>query len=141
MTPTQHLVLACASLITLTLFICIYMLVHRVKTMKTLRITPQSVALSAQRISKFEDSRFSDNYNHLFELPIVFYVLCTLALVTQHIPTWFIMTAWLFVISRCVHSCIQCGTNNVMQRFSVFVFGILLLTIMLLGLVCSYLFQ
>lgn len=140
MTLVQHLVFACSSLIGLTLSVCVYLLIHRVKTMKAERIKPQSVALSAQRIEVFKDSRLADNYNHLLELPILFYALCALAIVTQTISTWFVVLAWCFVISRFVHSAIQCGNNNVMQRFSVFVIGVFLMGMLWLGFLIDYVF-
>ncbi len=140
MTPVQHLVLACSSLIGLTLFVCLYLLIHRVKTMKAERIKPQSVALSAQRMQIFKDSRLADNYNHLFELPVLFYALCALAIVTHSISTWFVVLAWCFVASRFVHSAIQCGSNNVMQRFTVFVIGVFLMVLLWVGFLIDYLF-
>ena len=120
MTPTQLLVLACATLALLTVIVGIRMLYMRVNEMRNNNISPQKVALSAPRAAQLNDSRASDNYNHLFELPILFYVLCVLAIATQHIPTWLPNAACLFVVSRIIHSVIQCTYNKVMHRFSVF---------------------
>lgn len=138
MTPAQQLLLACFTLIGLTLSVCLHMLNHRVKTMKLKRISPQSVALLAQRLSHFDDSRKSDNYNHLFELPVLFYVLCLMALITEHTPIWFIVASWCFVFSRMLHSWIQCTYNKVMHRFSVFVAGVFILISMWLGFGLTY---
>ena len=141
MSPTQMLVLACASQVILTLIVCMTMLVHRVMLMKKLRLHPQAVALSADRLKHYKDTRLSDNYNHLFELPVVFYVLCMLAIICQHVPNWLVAMAWGFVFSRVVHSLIQCTYNRVMHRFSVFFIGLLIIIIMWFGFIFSYIFN
>lgn len=135
------LVLACASQVILTLIVCMTMLVHRVMLMKKIRLHPQAVALSADRLKHYKDTRLSDNYNHLFELPVVFYVLCMLAIICQHVPNWLVALAWGFVFSRVVHSLIQCTYNRVMHRFSVFFIGLLIIIIMWFGFIFSYIFN
>ena len=123
LSPTQHLVAACALLALLTCIVGFRMLHVRVKEMRAKGVHPQSVALSAQLAQRLEDSRASDNYKHLFELPVVFYVLCLTAIATSHIPNWLPACAWLFVVLRMIHSAIQCTCNKVMHRFQVFLAG------------------
>jgi hypothetical protein len=72
MNPIQQLVAACASLAVLTGLVGVRMLIVRVREMRARRIHPQSIALSGQRAQRLEDSRASDNYNHLYELPVLF---------------------------------------------------------------------
>lgn len=126
MTPTQHLFAACAAMVGLTFVVGMRMYRVRIAEMRARRIHPQSVALSGQRSQRFEDTRASDNYNHLFELPVVFYALCAVALGTGHIPGWLPVLAWLFVLLRIAHSIIQCSYNKVMHRFVVFLAGFFL---------------
>ncbi len=123
MTEAQHLVVACCALALLIFFVGARMLYVRLSEMRAKRIHPQAVALSGQRALRLEDTRASDNYNHLFELPVVFYALCAVALATDHIPAWLPVLAWLFVASRIIHSIIQCTYNKVMHRFAVFGVG------------------
>ena len=139
MAPQQHLVAACAALATLTFVVGLRMLAVRVAEMRARRIHPQAVALSAQRAQRLDDSRASDNYNHLFEQPVLFYALCALALATTHVPGWLPAAAWLFVALRIAHSAIQCSYNRVMHRFAVFLAGFALLGAMWAGFALSYL--
>lgn len=144
MNQTVHLLLACSALALLTFGVGIRMLLMRVREMKASRIHPQSVALSAQRSTAFQDSRASDNYNHLFELPVLFYGLCALAVASQVIPAWLpwaawaAWAAWAFVVSRYVHSVVQCSYNKVMHRFLIFVIGFVLLALMWIGFLFSF---
>ncbi|OOG51108.1 hypothetical protein B0E50_01770 [Rhodanobacter sp. C01] len=135
---TQHLVAACTTLVMLTFVVGIRMFHVRIKDMRARRIHPQSVALSLHRSQRLEDSRASDNFNHLFELPVVFYVLCLTAIATNHIPIWLPACAWLFVALRMVHSAIQCTYNKVMHRFPVFLAGCFLVAAMWLAYAISY---
>ena len=139
MAPQQHLVAACAALATLTFVVGLRMLAVRIAEMRARLIPPQAVALSAERVKRLEDSRASDNYNHLFELPVLFYALCAIALATTHVPGWLPAAAWLFVGLRIVHSAIQCSYNRVMHRFTVFLAGFALLATMWVGYALSYL--
>ncbi len=138
MSPTQHLVAACATLVILTLVVGLRMLQVRVRDMRSKRIHPQAVALSAGKSQRFEDSRASDNFNHLFEVPVLFYALCLAAIATAHVPGWMPACAWLFVALRIVHSAIQCSYNKVMHRFPVFLAGFFLVVAMWLAYAISY---
>jgi hypothetical protein len=139
MLPSQSLVLACAALLFLTFAVAARMYVMRVGEMKAARIHPQAVALSAEKSARLKDTRASDNYNHLFELPVLFYALCAIALAVDHVPAWLAGGAWLFVASRVVHSLIQCTTNRVMHRLAAFAFGLVLLFGLWIGFVWTWL--
>lgn len=138
MSLTQHLVAACSTLVMLTFVVGVRLYYLRIKEMRAKRIHPQSVALSLQRSQRLEDTRASDNFSHLFELPVVFYALCLTAISTGHIPSWLPVFAWLFVALRIVHSAIQCTYNKVMHRFAVFLTGFFLVTAMWVAFAISY---
>lgn len=124
MTNQEHIVLAAASMVLLTFVVGARLLSMRIKEMKASRIHPQSVALSAERKEKLKDSRASDNYNHLYEAPVLFYALCACALATSHTPNWLVICAWAFVLLRVAHSFIQCTYNKVVHRLYVFLAGL-----------------
>ena len=130
MSPTQHLFAACLAMVALTFVVGLHMFRIRVGEMMARRIHPQSVALSGQRAQRLVDSRASDNFNHLFEVPVLFYLLCAVAIGSGHIPAWLPALACLFVLSRVMPSSIQCTYNRVMHRFAVFLGSFLLLLVM-----------
>lgn len=138
MNPTTQLVMACGAMALLTFAVGIRMYMMRIREMKRERIHPQKVALSGPKSELLKDTRAVDNYNHLFELPVLFYLLCGVALATAHIPTWLTITAWLFVLSRFIHSIIQCTSNHVLTRFKVFILGYFLLAGMWIGFLLTY---
>lgn len=138
MNPVQSITAACVALALLTFTVGLRMLYVRIREMKRRRIAPDDVGLSGPKEKLLQDTRASDNYNHLFELPLLFYVLCGLAVATGHAPGWLAAAAWLFVVLRIVHSVIQCSYNRVMHRFNVFMTGYILLLAMWIGFASSY---
>lgn len=139
MDTEKFLVLACSTLVLNTFLVAIRLYQVRLSEMKRERVQPQTIALSSERSDKLADSRASDNYNNLFELPVLFYVLCAFALATNHVPIWLVAMAWVFVLLRVIHSYIQCTYNKVMHRFFAFIVGFALLGIMWILFLVSYL--
>jgi len=125
---TQHPVLLPAfAMVLVTIAVWIRMYTSRVAQMKRLRIHPQSVATSAQMAARIEDSRASDNFRNLFELPVLFYVGVLVAEMTGASGTLVIGLAWGFVVMRAVHSAIHCTYNKVMHRFYAYLAGAVVL--------------
>ena len=65
--------------------------------------------------------------NH-FEVPPLFYVAILFLYVTGSVTPAAIALAWLYFASRCVHSFIHLGSNNVTHRFIAFAGSGLILT-------------
>ncbi|MGI9293499.1 MAG: MAPEG family protein [Pseudomonadales bacterium] len=62
----------------------------------------------------------SDNFKNLFEVPVLFYVICAYLFMTQTVDATHITCAWVFCIGRYAHSLVQCTFNNVTVRFLVY---------------------
>lgn len=65
------------------------------------------------------------NFNNQFEVPVLFYVVCTLYISLNIESSVAIVLAWAFVSLRCVHSYVHLTYNNVLHRMSVFFLGFL----------------
>jgi len=111
------------AMVALTIVVWFRMYTSRVAEMKRERIHPQAVATSAQMAARITDSRASDNFRNLFELPVLFYVaLLVLALIGQ-VTSVTLLLAWLFVALRILHSAIHCTYNRVVHRFYAYLAG------------------
>ena len=62
----------------------------------------------------------TDNYNHLFEQPTLFYALVTYIYLMQHVDIIHLYLAWLYAALRIAHSVIQITSNNVSYRAVIF---------------------
>lgn len=60
------------------------------------------------------------NYMNLLELPVLFYVLCVVILVTGRIDGILLALAWTYVGLRALHSAIHIAYNNVFHRLTAF---------------------
>ncbi len=61
-------------------------------------------------------------YNQ-FELPVLFYVLTILSIITRHADFVFVALAWVFVLLRLGHAYIHVTDNDVPRRGAVFITG------------------
>ena len=75
-----------------------------------------------------------------FQLPVLFYLLVVLALITRKADMAFVVLAWLFVLSRLVHAYIHTGSNYVRHRFNAFAVGVVVLLAMWLIFAAGILF-
>jgi hypothetical protein len=72
----------------------------------------------------------SNAFANQFELPVLFYALTALALLTRKADLAFVVMAWIFVLTRIGHAAVYATTNTVMRRFQVFLAGALVLMAM-----------
>ena len=99
----------------------------RIPEMRRRRIHPQSVATSVSKAGAYEDTRASDNFVNLFEVPVLFYVAAFAAILLGLVTPLSLGLAWTYVGLRIVHSAIQCSYNKVMHRFMVYSLSCLVL--------------
>jgi hypothetical protein len=59
-------------------------------------------------------------FMNLLEVPVLFYLACIVAFLTNHVESRLITLAWVYVGLRLAHSLIYLFYNNVMHRLSVF---------------------
>lgn len=69
-------------------------------------------------------------FNNLLQVPMLFYVACSLLIATGRVDSIQVTLAWIFVISRVVHTFIYIAFNRVSYRFAAFFAGCITLTVM-----------
>lgn len=72
----------------------------------------------------------NNSYHNQYELPVLFYILVALALITKKADLIFVVLSWCFVAARLVHAYIHTTTNRVPRRFFAYVAGLVVLLIM-----------
>ena len=82
--------------------------------------------------------RVADNYNHLFEQPVVFYAIALSIAVINNIEPLMIQLAWVYVALRVLHSIVQITFNFVPLRFTLFVTSWLILGCMIACTMLQY---
>lgn len=124
------ILLPCVAMVALTglVWICLYL--ERIHEMRSRRINPQSLSTSSSASQSLSHVKASDNFSNLFEVPVLFYILCLALVVAQKLTVEFVYGAWAFVALRALHSFIHITYNRVMHRFYAYAAS----TILLLGM-------
>jgi len=122
-----RILLPALAMVALTVAVWFRMYFARVAEMRRESIHPQRVASSAQMAELLKDTRASDNFRNLFELPVLFYLALVVAALGGLVGGVTLGLAWAFVGLRFLHSAIHCSYNNVMHRFKAYLFGGLVL--------------
>ena len=119
-------------MILLTGVVWAFMYARRLPFILINKIDPQSIAtpelLNAKLPEKINNS--ANNLKNLFELPVVFYVICAFLLLSQRVDAVFLYSAWAYVGLRTVHSLIHCTINMVNFRFTAYFLSSLVLWFM-----------
>ena len=68
-------------------------------------------------------------FSNQFEVPVLFYVLTILSIMTRHADIIFLVLAWIFVLSRLGHAYVHATSNRVMVRGQIYGVGVLVLMI------------
>jgi len=115
--------------VALTVLLLLWMGSARLACLKGGEVKVRDIALGErnwpERILKVQNA-----YHNQFELPVLFYVLVVLALITRKADMLFVVMSWMFVASRLVHAGIHVTSNKVPLRFQAFVVGVLILVAM-----------
>ena len=73
---------------------------------------------------------FGNSFSNQFELPVLFYVLTILAIITKHADLLFVLLAWVFVAFRVLQAFVHVTSNNVPFRGGYYGVAALVLLIM-----------
>ena len=92
-------------------------------------VHPRDIALGQPNWPKRE-TQIGNAYHNQLELPVLFYVLTVLAIITRHADLLFVVLAWAFVVLRLVHVAIHITSNRLAQRFAAFAAGAVVLALM-----------
>jgi len=117
----------------LTLVMLVWMMVTRIPAINARGITPEQ----AQDTSRLRDllppevMRVSNNYNHLFEQPTLFYAVAISIAVLGHVDALHVRCAWAYAGLRIAHSLVQATVDVVPVRFTLFLLSWIALGIML----------
>jgi hypothetical protein len=74
--------------------------------------------------------QYGYSFQNQFELPVLFYLLTILAIISKHADVLFVVMAWIFVLTRLAHAYVHCTSNNLRARGSLFGIGALVLALM-----------
>lgn len=122
MTIAQWLLLPACIHVALVFYVGARMGRARFKAARAGQVKVKDIAVDGSKWPE-DVKKIASNYQNQFEVPVLFYALLPLLLVTGLADTVSVVLAWVFVASRIVHSFIHLGSNIVINRFRAFAFG------------------
>ena len=118
----------------LTFVVWVYMYVRRLSYIVRHRVDAQDLTTPEKgaRIIPEQIHWAAYNFRNLFELPVVFYMLCLYLFASGNVDTVYVTSAWIFLALRIAHSAIHCSINIVKLRFAAYMLASLVLWFMVL---------
>jgi hypothetical protein len=110
------------AMILLTFVVWVVMYTGRIRYSIANRVNVQRLGTPEKVVQVLPEEIQYPAYNltNLLELPIIFYALCLYLFVSGNVDALYVIAAWSYVALRAVHSVIQCTSNIVMRRFTVY---------------------
>ncbi|MBD2857708.1 MAPEG family protein [Spongiibacter sp. KMU-158] len=127
MTHAHEILLPVLVLVVWSHLILMWMAGTRLPAMSKLKMDPNEGQRTSELGAKMEKKIQwkADNYNHLMEHPTVFYATA-LSLALLGMGSGLNLTlAWAYVGLRIAHSLVQCTSNVVMLRFTLFLLSVI----------------
>ncbi|MBW8724771.1 MAG: MAPEG family protein [Inquilinus limosus] len=75
-------------------------------------------------------TQVSNSFHNQLQLPLLFFVLVILAMMTRKADLLFVAMSWLFVATRILHVAVHTGSNRLGLRFGTYAAGFVLLLAM-----------
>jgi hypothetical protein len=115
--------------VVLTFVLGFWLAILRVEAIRSGRVHPRDVALREPNWPT-RVLQVGNAYHNELELPLLFYVLTILSIITRHADLLFVLLAWVFVVLRLVRAYVHVTDNRLSRRGMVFLAGVIVLAVM-----------
>ena len=116
-------------LVALTFALNVWMGWSRTSSVRRGEVKIRDIALGERNWSK-QTQQIDNAFHNQFELPVLFYVLVALTLITRQADLLFVLLSWVFVALRVFHAYIMVTTNYVPRRARVHFAALAILVLM-----------
>ena len=120
--PIQIALLPLFVQVALTLGLGLWLAFLRGRDVRSGKVHPSRVALREPNWP-VHTQQVGYCFSNQFELPVLFYVLTILEIVTRHADFIFSILAWVFVLTRIMHAAVYTTSNRVQLRGAWYGFG------------------
>lgn len=121
----------------LTVLVGFFAVKARVESIKNGQLSPGYFSLMKGEAVPDDVIKTTRCFNNLFEVPVLFYVVCTLYLVSGVDSSVALVLAWAFFLLRCAQAYVHIGYNNVGHRMKAFFLSLLCVAFLWVNLVFS----
>jgi hypothetical protein len=114
--------------VTLTFVLLMAMAVARKQAFDSGAVRSRDIALREPNWPP-KAMQVANSFSNQFELPVLFYVLTILSIMTRHADVIFVVLAWIFVLCRIGQAYVHVTSNVVKLRGGIYVIGAIVLMI------------
>lgn len=125
-------------LVQVALVFVIYIALGVVRSRAVKRGEMQYKEFTAVLVEPAYVARVSQHLRNQFELPVIFYVVSLLLIVTGQVTQSAVVLAWLFVLTRVLHSYFACCGTRIAPRRKAFSAGVLVLLVLVVQAACAF---
>jgi hypothetical protein len=115
--------------VVLTLVLAVWLGVLRTQAIRGGKVHPRDIALREPNWPT-RVLQVGNAYQNELELPLLFYVLTILSIITRHADLLFVLLAWVFVVLRLARAYVHVTDNRVSIRGMTFLAGAIVLAVM-----------
>lgn len=131
------MVYAMFAMVLLTFAVGLITVITRISVINKKQVSIKAFALMDYQKMPDTVIQTTRNFNHLFEVPMLFYVAASLCVYLSIDNYLTLALAWFFVGSRYLHSLVHLTYNNILHRLTLFWLGF----ISVFGLWCVLVFN
>jgi hypothetical protein len=113
----------------LTLALMLGMMIFRGQALMSGATRLESIAMREPNWPR-QATLFANCFGNQFELPVLFYVLTILSMMTRHADLLFVLLAWVFVAMRVLQALVHVTSNDVRFRGGFYGAGAVVLLVM-----------
>ncbi|HEY5963060.1 MAG TPA: MAPEG family protein [Xanthobacteraceae bacterium] len=113
----------------LTLALMLGMMIFRGQALMSGATRIESIAMREPNWPR-QATLFANCFGNQFELPVLFYVLTILSMMTRHADLLFVLLAWVFVAMRVLQALVHVTSNDVRFRGGFYGAGAIVLLVM-----------
>ena len=117
-------------MLALTVYVALRTFLMRISAVKSGAISHKFYRLYNEGIEPAAQQANTRHFSNLLEIPPLFYITCILIYVTGINSLLLMICAWLFVLSRFIHSYVHLGSNRLTQRYQIFFLSVFPLVMM-----------
>ena len=115
-------------MVVLTLLVAIRLLYFAINSTLTGKVHIKQFRIYDGGFPKYFQSA-RQHYKNMFEMPILFYILCILLIINNNYTQFDVIIAWGFVLFRILHSLARIPNRDVNLRFGLFTGSFIMLVI------------
>ena len=115
------------AMVLLVLYVGLRMLALRIKAVREDKLSPAYFLLNRGGKPPEYLTKVTQNYENLFEQPVLFYAVVMLIFVMEKADYGYLALAWLYFLTRLLHTLIHTSYNNLYHRKNTFLLSVIVL--------------